>query len=85
MMARQVDKVAMIGLEASQSQCCKRGIGGGVFKLPKLLLAREQSRPAPFPSGPVTCCWPVPTLGVYPALLFLRRTVWSSGDPVPAS
>ncbi|MPC79847.1 hypothetical protein E2C01_074398 [Portunus trituberculatus] len=34
-MARQVDKVAVIGLEASQSQCCKRG--RELFKLPQLV------------------------------------------------
>ncbi|XP_045117854.1 uncharacterized protein LOC123508314 isoform X2 [Portunus trituberculatus] len=45
---------------------------------------KPPTRPENYPSGPVTCYCPVTTLGVYPALLFIRRTVWSSGDPVPA-
>ncbi|MPC46713.1 hypothetical protein E2C01_040439 [Portunus trituberculatus] len=91
-MARQVDKIAVIGPETSQSQCCK--MGKGVFKRPQLMKGASKSVPSAssldplFPSGPVTCRWPVPTLCVYPALLFsctCVRTVWSSGDPVPAS
>ncbi|MPC57960.1 hypothetical protein E2C01_051952 [Portunus trituberculatus] len=57
-------------------------VSGATVPVVQLL---SQSRPTLFPSGPVTCCWPVPTLGVYPALLFLRRTAWSSGDPVLTS